>query len=111
MRSLSLHIFVASLLFGVDGATPTPSTTCPSSANTNAVFGVPANSKRGGLSSGTANSPLHVRGGELHQPETVEDVEAIILNAASNNQLVVIDFTASWQVFWISSGFDIIIWY
>jgi hypothetical protein len=96
MRSLSLQIFVASLYLGVAGATPNPSTTCPSSANTNAVFGIPANSKRGALSSGTANSPLHVRGGELHQPETVEDVDALILNAASNNQLVVIDFTASW---------------
>jgi hypothetical protein len=96
MKSLSLHIFVASLLVGVTGATPNPSTSCPSSANTNAVFGIPANPKRGGLSSGAASSPLHVRGGELHQPETVEDVDAIILNAASNNQLVVIDFTASW---------------
>merc|ERR1712232_1007010 len=57
----------------------------------------------GGIPSGTSRpsltpvgNPLFVRGGELHEPETVEDVDAIVSNAALNNQLVVIDFTASW---------------
>ena len=37
-------------------------------------------------------------GGRLHHPETIQDVEALILNASLKNQLVVIDFTASWYV-------------
>ncbi len=91
------------------GATPTPSIACPSTpslstvVNTN-VFGIPGTSKSipatpGSTLATAANlgpNPLHVRGGELHEPETVEDVDALLLNAASNNQLVVIDFTASW---------------
>ena len=40
---------------------------------------------------------LQVRGGgDLHQPETVEDVDDLVMNASMNDQLVVIDFTASW---------------
>jgi hypothetical protein len=37
-----------------------------------------------------------LRGGELHEPETLQDTEALVLNAATNRKLLVIDFTASW---------------
>jgi hypothetical protein len=92
MRSFSLF----SLLLAVSGAgaTPTPATTCASSANN--AFGMPKSGS--GLTSSSSSSPLHVRGGEVLQPDSVEEVEAIILNAANNNQLVVVDFTASWYV-------------
>ena len=92
----------------VDAVTPSPSTTACASTNSCAaasaanspppsVFGVPKSS-----SSTTKPAPtvtpalLKVRGGQLHSPETVGEVDALVLNAASNGQLVVIDFTASW---------------
>ena len=108
----SLSISLAALV----SATPTPSISCPSTPSHN-VFGIPGSSKstfthtvasQGPLSATTVSAvgtsanldlstnPLHVRGGALHEPETVEDVDALLLNAASNDQLVVIDFTASW---------------
>lgn len=44
-----------------------------------------------------AASAAHVlRGGELHEPETLEDVNSLVLRAGSAGQLVVIDFTATW---------------
>jgi hypothetical protein len=94
MRSFSLF----SLLLAVSGAgaTPTPATTCASSANN--AFGMPKSGSGLTSSSSSSSSPLHVRGGEVLQPDSVEEVEAIILNAANNNQLVVVDFTASWYV-------------
>jgi hypothetical protein len=96
-------------LAALANATPTPSITCPSVPS---VFGIPGGATKSILTAqsstgpGTSRddtstgniipNPLHVRGGELHQPETVEDVDALVFNAAANNQLVVIDFTASW---------------
>jgi thiol-disulfide isomerase/thioredoxin len=88
-------------------ATPTPSTTCASSSgttnpssnnnNNNNVFGVPKSTKAAVTPSSAASSILHhIRGGELHSPETLDEVNALVLNAAANGQLVVIDFTASW---------------
>jgi hypothetical protein len=90
----SFQIVLAALLLAVASGTPTPATTCASSGagSGNKVFGIPASSKRGLA----ATNPLHVRGGELHEPVTVEDVDALVLYAATHNQLVVIDFTASW---------------
>lgn len=76
-------------------ATPTPS--CSASAPTAAFLPHGSNS----MTSAGVAAALQVRGGgDLHQPETVEDVDALVLNASSNNQLVVIDFTASWCVFY-----------
>lgn len=46
--------------------------------------------------SASSASALRVRGGELHEPETLADVEALVLDAAGSGRLVVIDFTASW---------------
>lgn len=39
---------------------------------------------------------LSMRGGQVHEPETLEDVQAIILKAGSEQKLVVIDFSATW---------------
>ena len=41
--------------------------------------------------------PLSIpRGGAVTEPSTLQDVEAAILKASSEQKLVVIDFTASW---------------
>jgi len=43
------------------------------------------------------NSIMNVpRGGELHEPASLGDVESLVTSAGINNQLVVIDFTATW---------------
>lgn len=39
---------------------------------------------------------LSMRGGQVFEPETLEDVEAILLKAGSEQKLVVIDFGATW---------------
>lgn len=41
---------------------------------------------------------LQVRGGagSVIEPETLEDVESILLKAGAESKLVVIDFTATW---------------
>lgn len=93
----SFHIVLAALWLAVGGATPTPSTTCPSSGAGGNIFGIPASSKRGLSAPQTSPpNPLHIRGGELHQPETVEEMDALVLYAATHGKLLVIDFTASW---------------
>lgn len=90
------QIVLATLLVAFARSTPTPSMSCGASSGAGGgsgnVFGIPSSSKSG---LGTTN-PLHVRGGELYQPETIEEADALVLNAANNAQLVVIDFTASW---------------
>jgi hypothetical protein len=42
---------------------------------------------------GISKLALQTRGGDVQEPTTLADVEAILLNAGSNNQLVVIDFS------------------
>jgi thiol-disulfide isomerase/thioredoxin len=85
MRNLSL-VSVLLALTAV-AATPAPATCAASTASSsNNVFGV----KRG------LNTITQLRGGELHEPDSLEDMDEIVLNAASNHQLVVIDFTATW---------------
>lgn len=42
------------------------------------------------------HAPLAVRGGQVLEAETLQDVESILLRAGSEQQLVVIDFTATW---------------
>lgn len=74
-------LFVILSLFTVASivaANPASKNTCPSPTS---VFGVP-------------KSALSVRGGEVLEPESLEDVEAILLKAGSG-QLVVIDFSAT----------------
>ena len=68
-------------------ARPSLTTTTVAAANNPfmpSVFGV---SKR---------LPLQIRGGAVTEPTSLQDVEAAILKASSEQKLVVIDFTASW---------------
>jgi thiol-disulfide isomerase/thioredoxin len=38
----------------------------------------------------------NIRGGAVEEPESAQDVDAILLRAASEGKLVVIDFSATW---------------
>mmetsp|Transcript_11573 Transcript_11573/g.29299 ORF Transcript_11573/g.29299 Transcript_11573/m.29299 type:complete len:185 (+) Transcript_11573:294-848(+) len=69
---------------------------CPSGDNScsSTVFGVPA--AKLARKSSSVNIVHKFRGGELHEPETLEDVNSLVLRAGSAGQLVVIDFTATW---------------
>lgn len=104
----AISLLISLSLAAFANATPTPSISCPSGPSYN-VFGVSGVAKSifnahadSGSSSSEASAtsvlpnPLHIRGGELHEPESVEDVDSLVSNAAASNQLVVIDFTASW---------------
>jgi hypothetical protein len=41
---------------------------------------------------------LSMRGGQVFEPESLEEVDAILLKAGSEQKLVVIDFGATWCV-------------
>ena len=41
---------------------------------------------------------MTLRGGAVLEPESLQDVEAILLRAGSEGKLVVIDFSATWYV-------------
>ena len=73
-----MRLVVVFLILSLSAANPTKST-CP----TPTIFGV-------------SKSALSVRGGEVLEPETLEDVESILIKAGASNQLVVIDFSATW---------------
>jgi len=94
-----LVCWIAALAITAHGCmspSPTNPTVCPSGSSTcgSTVFGIPE-AKLARKS--TAASAIHgLRGGELHKPETLEDVNALILGAGSAGRLVVIDFTATW---------------
>mmetsp|Transcript_18590 Transcript_18590/g.26163 ORF Transcript_18590/g.26163 Transcript_18590/m.26163 type:complete len:170 (+) Transcript_18590:108-617(+) len=49
-----------------------------------------------GLPHKLLNSALTLRGGEVLEPSTLEDVNAIILKASAQGKLVIIDFSATW---------------
>lgn len=42
------------------------------------------------------NVALDLRGGEVIEAKTLQEVESIILSASASNKLVVIDFSATW---------------
>eukprot|EP00536_Pseudo-nitzschia_multiseries_P017087 jgi/Psemu1/223711/e_gw1.1371.4.1 len=72
----------------------TSSGSCSTSTSSGStVFGIPE-AKR---ARSPAGAPvLGLRGGELHEPSTLEEVNALVLRAGSAGQLVVVDFTATW---------------
>ena len=87
MRFLSVPL----LLFGSCGpftmATPSPQVPQQQRQLTPAsIFGV---SKR-------LPTLMSIRGGEVMEPESLDEVESILTKAGSEQKLVVIDFTASW---------------
>ena len=88
--------------FAISGgvfASMSPSATtpavCPSGDNScsNTVFGVPA--AKLSRKPAPVNVVHSLRGGDLHEPETLDDVNSLVLRAGSAGQLVVIDFTAT----------------
>jgi hypothetical protein len=114
MRSVHVWICLCCILLAevtTSRATPSPTAThhhhggvgtCAAknaSNNNNSnnnIFGVPE-AKLAQAAAVTKAAVQELRGGgDLHEPETLQDVEALVLNAATNRQLVVIDFTASW---------------
>jgi len=100
IRGLLLAVcWIATLAITTQGCmspSPTNPAVCPtgSSSCSNTVFGVPE--AKLARKSTAANAVHGLRGGELHQPETLEDVNSLVLKAGSAGQLVVIDFTATW---------------
>jgi len=81
---------------GCMSPSPINQAVCPSGANacSSTVFGIPE--AKLARKSTAASAVRGLRGGDLHEPETLEDVNALVLKAGSAGQLVVIDFTATW---------------
>jgi hypothetical protein len=117
MRCYPIQAFwlVVCLTVAVSSCTPSPNknahtaaaatgTTCAAAKNNNnnQIFGVPeakliAKVTPTSTISTTTKQTIHkLRGGELHEPETLQDTEALVLSAATDRKLLVIDFTASW---------------
>jgi thioredoxin 1 len=70
------------------GGSSTTESTCPTAAFPSpfpSAFGV---SRR--------IPALSVRGGEVLEPDSLQDVDAILMRAGSEGKLVVIDFSATW---------------
>ncbi|GKY96196.1 hypothetical protein MPSEU_000579500 [Mayamaea pseudoterrestris] len=63
---------------------------------TDKVFGVSAKKIPSTRSRTTCSSIHSLRGGAVHEPETLADVEALLIKAGSEGKLVVIDFSATW---------------
>ena len=83
-----LLLLIAALAIPTDGCmspSPTNPVICP--------FGIPE--AKLARKSAAANAVHVLRGGEVHEPETLEDVNSLVLRAGSAGQLVVIDFTAT----------------
>jgi hypothetical protein len=49
----------------------------------------------------TMETMISLRGGQVLEPESLDDVEAILIKAGSEGKLVVIDFSATWYVRWL----------
>jgi len=77
---------------GASSTTASGSTTSSSSSSPNKIFGVP----EAKLATAAAAAAAIRGGGELQEPESHKNVQEIITKAGINNQLVVIDFTATW---------------
>jgi hypothetical protein len=78
-----------SVVVVVSAATPQVPSSCPASSSrpqsAPQIFGVAKRLPTVAM--------LSVRGGAVLEPETLDDVQAIILKASSEQKLVVIDFT------------------
>eukprot|EP00538_Stauroneis_constricta_P011945 CAMPEP_0119551416 /NCGR_PEP_ID=MMETSP1352-20130426/4681_1 /TAXON_ID=265584 /ORGANISM="Stauroneis constricta, Strain CCMP1120" /LENGTH=170 /DNA_ID=CAMNT_0007597473 /DNA_START=161 /DNA_END=673 /DNA_ORIENTATION=+ len=78
--------------------TPSPSgpaRTCATPTINNDVFGI-SSSKRGPAAAQRLAPVLDIRGGEVFEAETLDEVDALVLRAAANHQLIVVDFSATW---------------
>mmetsp|Transcript_6597 Transcript_6597/g.6265 ORF Transcript_6597/g.6265 Transcript_6597/m.6265 type:complete len:177 (-) Transcript_6597:161-691(-) len=64
-------------------------------------FGCPATSSSESASASVSNgnsldAALSLRGGEVQEPTTLQEVDDIIMKASAQGKLVVIDFSATW---------------
>jgi len=93
--ALCLIVAMAQQALGCMSPSPTNPSVCPSGASScsSTVFGIPE--AKLARKSTAKNVIQALRGGELHEPETLEEVNALVLRAGSAGQLVVIDFTAT----------------
>jgi hypothetical protein len=96
--------FVACTVVAVNGSTsPSPSQlkTCGNNNNNNnnVLFGIRSDSKK--LASASSIDLINgiSRGGELHAPSTLKEVNDLVTQAGIQNKLVVIDFTARYVSF------------
>jgi len=100
VRELLMTVcWIAALAISTHGCmSPSPTNsavyTSGASACSNTMFGIPETKLA--RKSTTANAIHGLRGGELHEPETLEDVNSLVLKAGSEGRLVIIDFTATW---------------
>ena len=81
-------VVLVAIFAALVGATPSPKQQPPQTSTLNSIFGV----------STRLPAMMSVRGGAVLEPKTLEDVESMLLKAGSEQKLVVIDFSASWQV-------------
>mmetsp|Transcript_22152 Transcript_22152/g.46616 ORF Transcript_22152/g.46616 Transcript_22152/m.46616 type:complete len:185 (+) Transcript_22152:780-1334(+) len=98
-REFLMMIWIAALSSATHGCmspSPTNPSVCPSGASScsSTVFGIPE--AKLARKSAAASAVHGLRGGELHKPQTLDAVNSLVLKAGSANQLVVIDFTATW---------------
>ena len=99
--------FVACTVAVVHGCTsPSPSQlkTCGnnnsnSDNNSNLLFGIRSESKKVASASSIVLINGISRGGELHEPSTLKEVNDLVTRAGIQNKLVVIDFTARYVSF------------
>ena len=97
--------FVACTVAVVHGCTsPSPSQlkTCGnnnSNNNSNLLFGIRSESKKVASASSIVLINGISRGGELHEPSTLKEVNDLVTRAGIQNKLVVIDFTARYVSF------------
>ena len=87
-------------MFLTSGATASvpvqaPTKTC-SSSSASCVTNASANPFMPSVFGVSKRLPVLIRGGAVAEPGTLEDVEAAVLKAASEQKLVVIDFSATW---------------
>jgi len=85
---------------GTTARTAAATASCPSSEQQQhkPLFGMPQRIPNAAAAASSATSALlqDLRGGHVHEPETAADVDALVLKAASEQKLVVIDFSATW---------------
>ena len=98
--------FVACTVAVVHGCTsPSPSQlkTCgnnnSNNNNNNLLFGIRSESKKVASASSIVLINGISRGGELHEPSTLKEVNDLVTRAGIQNKLVVIDFTARYVSF------------
>lgn len=92
--------FLLSVLLVAASTQALPSPSCQSAPAVAPVFGFEkafgVSAKRFPETRTTKATVASLRGGAVIEPETLEEVEAILVKAGSEGKLVVIDFSATW---------------